>query len=700
MTHFPNNLDELRRSYARSEIDGVTYRALRRAMVAAIASGALPPSPLSPLAQRPVESEASDRTLLVVADDAVDESPVRRRTQAIEVPPLASEPPPARGSSWLTDRRVLMGAGLSIVGALVLTAAFFLRAPTSSAPVANGPVPTTETPAVLLTLAAFLAEADWSSEAVDNANAALVAARPDDFRSERGQALMDRLRHAVSQRLDQERELAGTTGGDSQRMSSLSALARNAGVEEAAIASATVPADELVAPGTPGTPTGVDEPHAVATSPPPRESPPPLEVETTRVTATSGAIPVITESPPARVMQDRPPTVAVTQGPSPSTHAMLTDSQRGVREPDVRGAPKMDEAVAPLIRSLAPKPEVLAEEALVTEQVEPAIITEEPSKNPNGTASGAVARSDSPLLAGNETSPTASAPTVPMLGVSPSAISVPSSSVTKPAVSPRGTNGHRPCEAVNVAKVWTGGRIPASPRAAMCQDVLPDGLAGPSLIVVPPGTFQMGGNKPVEMPQHKVSLSRPIGVGRYEVTVGEFLQFTRATNRQYPSLTELSEELPIVNISWREASDYVAWLSQQFSARYRLPSEAEWEYFARAGASTRYLSGDVNPDPSIVGRIDQSPPDSPKSVKSGAPNGFFLVHVLGNAREWVADAWRATYAGAPDDGSAVIGTGLRVTRGGGFRDDADNLRLGSRMPQPEDDTNEMTGFRVVRDIGP
>jgi formylglycine-generating enzyme required for sulfatase activity len=155
----------------------------------------------------------------------------------------------------------------------------------------------------------------------------------------------------------------------------------------------------------------------------------------------------------------------------------------------------------------------------------------------------------------------------------------------------------------------------------------------------------------------------------------------------------------MTNISWHDALAYTRWLSQSTGAVYRLPSEAEWEYAARAGTTTEYPFNEGDKILLSDARFNADSP-LPVNTRSVNANQFRLRHMLGNVREWVADAWYPNYRGAPVDGSARMrpDRGKRVVRGGAFTDDASRLRSAARMGLPADTRDRLTGFRVVREI--
>ena len=236
----------------------------------------------------------------------------------------------------------------------------------------------------------------------------------------------------------------------------------------------------------------------------------------------------------------------------------------------------------------------------------------------------------------------------------------------------------------------------------------------PELVIVPAGRFMMGspsgekGRYDTEGPLHEVTIARPFAVGVYEVTVGEWLVCETAgecDRLDVPTATGggWTTRHPVVNASWNDAAAYVRWLTKVTGRQYRLLSESEWEYVARAGTSTRYWWGD---ELTQTGRttcngcghrwIDMAP----AVVGSFLENGFGLRDVHGNVMEWVADCWNATYDDAPADGSAweTGDCNKRVLRGGSWVVNPALLRSALRLRAIPRYRNLTTGFRVARDL--
>ncbi len=243
----------------------------------------------------------------------------------------------------------------------------------------------------------------------------------------------------------------------------------------------------------------------------------------------------------------------------------------------------------------------------------------------------------------------------------------------------------------------------ASAKRRRCHDDLAAGRPGPDLIVVPPGRIRMGSTLAAEeQPVHEVALLRPLAMTRSEVTVGQWRTFCEATGRAVGAAA--GDEMPVVNVSWKDATDYAKWLSEQTGRHYRLPSEVEWEYAARAdtaGEPGHELPAlNPNTDARYAAPGGQQP-TGPTTVDDPTfrPNGFGLVHVLGNVREWVQDPWSADYQHATADAAPREGGGTtRVVRGGSFRDGPERVRPAARDHLEATVKDAQTGFRLVRDI--
>jgi formylglycine-generating enzyme required for sulfatase activity len=232
----------------------------------------------------------------------------------------------------------------------------------------------------------------------------------------------------------------------------------------------------------------------------------------------------------------------------------------------------------------------------------------------------------------------------------------------------------------------------------------------PAMIVIPAGRFSMGSPKDDrdaranERPRHEVTIAGPIAVSKFEATFNEWDACVAAGACPQVADPWGRGQMPVINVSWNDAKRYAAWLSRVTGEPYRLLTEAEWEYAARADAITRYSWGDgpgegeANCD-GCGSRWDlrQTAP-----VGSFKPNMFGLCDMQGNVWEWVEDAWHGDYNGAPEDGSAW-GPGdpnYRVVRGGSWRNDTSVVRAAIRDKRNIHVAFDTLGFRVARTLSP
>lgn len=241
----------------------------------------------------------------------------------------------------------------------------------------------------------------------------------------------------------------------------------------------------------------------------------------------------------------------------------------------------------------------------------------------------------------------------------------------------------------------------AKQRRPYCRDPLGANLNGPTLAVLPAGTAEIGGSKAVEKPKYTVEIKRPFALGVFEVSNAEFSAFCKATKQACPAQPWSDPDFPVVNVSWSLATQYTEWLSAKSNASYRLPSESEWEYAARAGTSSPYPFGnEVLPTHARFSfrGIETTPVAA--NDRTVNRNKFRLYHMIGNVREWVLDAWHDNHAGAATDGSARVGdaSSARVARGGSYSDSADQVRSASRVRIDGARGDAQTGFRVLREV--
>jgi len=226
----------------------------------------------------------------------------------------------------------------------------------------------------------------------------------------------------------------------------------------------------------------------------------------------------------------------------------------------------------------------------------------------------------------------------------------------------------------------------------------------PVMTEVPGGGFMMGTGTtdPTARPPHQVAV-RPFLMGQGPVTVADW-NACRADGGcgPPPRMAVAEDATPLHNASWDDAQQYVAWLSRAAGRPYRLPSEAEWEYAARGGTSTRYWWGGQL-GAGLANCADCGGPQDPRAPAPALayqPNGFGLYGMLGGVAQWVQDCWHPTYAGAPGDGTAWEGRGCsqRVLRGGSFRAAHDDIAPVARSRYDAPVRYFTNGFRVARNV--
>ena len=206
-----------------------------------------------------------------------------------------------------------------------------------------------------------------------------------------------------------------------------------------------------------------------------------------------------------------------------------------------------------------------------------------------------------------------------------------------------------------------------------------------------------------EEPLHRVRIDYRFAVGVYEVTFSEWYACIDAGgcgNHIPDDMRWGRGNRPVMNVSWYDAQSYVRWLSARTGKRYRLLSESEWEYVARAGTETAYSWGDsigVN-RANCDGCGSQWDGEKTAPVGSFAANAWGVYDMHGNVWEWVEDCYNGSYEGAPADGSEWTSEdcGKRVERGGTWDYGPWWLRSADRSSSTADTRNEVIGFRVAR----
>ncbi|PHX98836.1 MAG: hypothetical protein CK529_11410 [Rhodospirillaceae bacterium] len=294
--------------------------------------------------------------------------------------------------------------------------------------------------------------------------------------------------------------------------------------------------------------------------------------------------------------------------------------------------------------------------------------------------------------------------------------------------------------------------VSAAAESFRGSQILKDCPTCPEVVVIPPGSFLMGSNAINQMrggiprqegPERSVSISYAFGVGRYEVTNEEFAIFVNETGHEpanqcgvgmdKPMISAVTfrgplfgrspqPREPVVCVSWNDATSYTAWLSAMTGKRYRLLTEAEWEYAAKGGTKTKWPWG--TQDEQACDYENTFDLDSQSALPAGSklsweplscrdghgmiapvgsykPNAFGLYDMLGNVWEWVQDCSLELYPAAPVDGTAVEVSGrceLRAVRGGSWYTRQDRHRPTFRGRDPEPKAGHHFGFRIARDV--
>lgn len=242
-------------------------------------------------------------------------------------------------------------------------------------------------------------------------------------------------------------------------------------------------------------------------------------------------------------------------------------------------------------------------------------------------------------------------------------------------------------------------KAPLGPAFADCRHC-------PEMIVIPKGEFTMGGpldssGETDEYPRHIVKIASAFAIAKHETTLGEWNACASrgGCNGRVFAIGGRSEKLPVIQVNWQDAQSYARWLQQTTGKPYRLLSEAEWEYMARAGAEGDYSFGD---DAEELAKYALFDAPAPQEVEKTQPNRFGVYDAMGNVSEWVQDCYQDAYRTVPRDGTAAVGGDClrRVVRGGDWQSRDRALRLSSRSASPPASQTLYIGFRVARDLAP
>jgi formylglycine-generating enzyme required for sulfatase activity len=245
----------------------------------------------------------------------------------------------------------------------------------------------------------------------------------------------------------------------------------------------------------------------------------------------------------------------------------------------------------------------------------------------------------------------------------------------------------------------------AGSRQAAGAAEIKDCAACPPLISLATGTFTMGSNSsdPSEKPAHRVTIVAPFAIGKYEVTVQQWTACTTAgACQKATAASNANANAPVRDVSWDDAQQYVKWLAMATGKPYRLPTEAEWEYAARGGTTTRYWWGEQMAQGKANCKECGPPWDAngPANAGTFAANPFGLHDTSGSVWEWVGDCWHTSYKDAPSDSRVweQPNCRARVIRGGSWREGAYYMVVSTRFNYDASVRHSQNGFRVARNL--
>ena len=240
--------------------------------------------------------------------------------------------------------------------------------------------------------------------------------------------------------------------------------------------------------------------------------------------------------------------------------------------------------------------------------------------------------------------------------------------------------------------------------ANLIQDTMVNGDLATELIAIEAGSFVRGDAEgdTDEQPPVNITLAG-FAIGVFEVTFQEYDRFCKDTHKECPDDAGWGRgNRPVFNVSWNDAIAYTDWLSRKTRKSYRLPTDAEWEYAARAGSQQTFWWGD---EPGLANANCEgcgSAWDGAMTAAAGRfpANPFGLYDTAGNVFEWVADCWHDSFAEAPANGAALEkpGCGKRVIRGGAWSFPPKEIRSANRWRDFPSRRSDDTGFRVARDL--
>lgn len=249
---------------------------------------------------------------------------------------------------------------------------------------------------------------------------------------------------------------------------------------------------------------------------------------------------------------------------------------------------------------------------------------------------------------------------------------------------------------------------PAPAAGKTLQDPLKSGGMGPVMVIVPGGSFDMGSTSLSrhvdERPRHAVQVEG-FAVSQHEITYQQYALFANSQGRKLPKKAQAQDDMPIHYVSWDDAYAYANWLTQETGKRYRLLSEAEWEYMASGGGASKTAAfwWGFDPKTGVAHCFDcESGLDPRRPTKVGyfSANQLGIFDTAGNVSEWVQDCWHESYEGAPSFGEVWEGGDCtyRVARGGSYADPMQSLRVSKRFKFPSKTGNDLVGIRVKRSL--
>ncbi|MBB3168535.1 bifunctional serine/threonine-protein kinase/formylglycine-generating enzyme family protein [Simiduia aestuariiviva] len=239
------------------------------------------------------------------------------------------------------------------------------------------------------------------------------------------------------------------------------------------------------------------------------------------------------------------------------------------------------------------------------------------------------------------------------------------------------------------------------------KNELANGDLGPEMVIIGPGRFEMGDKSAgITMPVRSVTISEAFAISRFEITFADYEKYLKAKNLGQADDNRWGRGArPAINVSWQDAQNYVRWLSDSTGKRYRLPTEAEWEYVARAGTESSYWWPD-NAKGKANCRMGCDSDFSGLFITRTAPvgtysaNPFGVYDTSGNVAEWVEDCFQNHYLSAPRDGTAVVVSDCsrRSVRGGSMKSSAEEITNFAREGRIPSKRYSDVGFRVLVEL--